>query len=351
MSANPLYYSICPVYVASHVSKALGWLDSELLAVDARAQRLERHPSGQGAVIHSRHSERYQIRDGGNVPALSARADHSDTVLLASTEVNQGGQVVVRADAPLWRVADLKGLRLGLSRSEDNTRVDWWRANSQRSLQLALRRAGVSDAEVHWVDVAHSPSSGEWRAARAAASNTERVLQLPFTPEFAALERGEVDAIYSTQGRSRIYENTGRFKVIEDLSHAPDWVARIATTPYTLVASKALVDERPEVAVAWLRANLRAARWIRENPLEAARILHQVTYDATVDDVLEVVQATDFTPSLAARNLAALRHGKDWLRQQHYLQNDFAIDAWAQPQWLAQAHASLAELTEVHHGA
>ncbi|MBK4999740.1 ABC transporter substrate-binding protein [Pseudomonas sp. S31] len=346
MSAKQPFYSICPVFVASHISRHLGWLESELAAVDARATGLESHPSGQGAVIHSRHSDRYQIRDGGNVPAISARADHSDTVLIGSTDINQGGQIVVRADAPLWRLADLQGRRIGVSHSQDASRVDWWRANSLRSVQIALQQAGLAADAVHWVDVSHAPAPGAWRSQTPHTSKEQKVLQLAFTPELTALDRGEVDAIYTTQGRAQIYERTGRFKVLENLAASADWVARIATTPYTLVASRALVSERPEVVVAWLRANIRAAQWIKQNTLEAAKIFHEVTYDATVEDVVQVIDGVDFTPSLSPQNLAALDIGKNWLLANGFIHNDFNVAQWAQPQWLGQASASLVTLED-----
>ncbi|HCL3953198.1 TPA: ABC transporter substrate-binding protein [Pseudomonas aeruginosa] len=340
-SADQLYFSICPVFVVSHVSHRLGLLEQELAAVGESALGLEQHPSGQGALIHSRHSDRYQVRDGGNVPAISARADHSDTVLLGSTDINQGGQIVVRAEAPLWRLEDLRGRRIGVSHSLDAQRVDWWRANSLRSIHIALRHSGLEAAEVQLVDVPHAPGNGPWRGADGALNKEQRTLRLPFTPELAALEEGRVDAIYTTQGRAEIYERTGRFKVLADLSRLPDWVARIATTPYTLVASRALVEERPQVAVAWLRANIRAAQWVREQPRQAAEIFHKATYDATVEDVLRVIEGVDFTPSLAPRNLAGLTIGKNWLRDNGFIRNDFAIEDWARPEFLAQAWDSL----------
>lgn len=331
------YYSICPVFVVSHVALERGFLQEELDQVGAGLQTLESFAGDEGALVHARHSAQLQIRDGGNVPAIWARADISDTVLLGTTNINQGGQIVVRVDSGIHTVQQLAGRRLGVSKSLDTRRVDWWRANSLRSLQLALELGGVARDAVQFVDVVHGPQG----ARPAFRSKEERTLGLSFTPELGALARGEVDAIYSTQGRPEIYERTGEFKVIQDLSRAPDWTVRIATTPYTLVASRTLVEEHPQVVVAWLRANIRAARWAREAPLEAARIFHQATYDATVEDVLRVIDGVDFTPSLSAQNLAAVRIGKDWLLDNGFISNDFDVHEWADGRFLAQALSGL----------
>jgi ABC-type nitrate/sulfonate/bicarbonate transport system substrate-binding protein len=331
------YYSICPVFVVSHVALERGFLHEELDKVGAGLQTLDSFSRDEGGLVHARHSAEFQIRDGGNVPAIWARADVSDTVLLGTTNINQGGAVVVRVDSGIHTVQQLLGRRLGVSKSLDPRRVDWWRANSLRSLQLALDLAGVARDSVEFVDVPHAAQ----RPNVEVRSKEERTLGLGFTPELGALARGEVDAIYSTQGRPEIYERTGQYKVIQDLTRAPDWTVRIATTPYTLVASRALVEQHPEVAVAWLRANIRAARWVREAPLEAARIFHKATYDATVEDVLRVIDGVDFTPSLSAQNLAAVRIGKDWLRDNGFIANDFDVQDWADGRFLEQALTGL----------
>ncbi|EMH4161732.1 ABC transporter substrate-binding protein [Pluralibacter gergoviae] len=338
VSVQP-YYSICPVFVVSHISLKLGYLNEELRKAGAVPQSLESLGSDRSAVVHAQHSERYQVRDGGNVPAIWAKADHNDTVLLGTTEINQGGQVVVRVDSGIHQVHQLSGRRLGVSKNLDQRRVDWWRANSLRSLHLALALANVNRDRVQFVDVEHATAPG--LTVPSGQTKEQRTLNLGFTPEFGALDRGEVDAIYTTQGRAQIYERTGRFKVIEDLSHSPDWTVRIATTPYTLVASRALVEEYPQVPIAWLRANIRAARWVSANPLAAAKLFHEATYDATVADVLNVIEGVDFTPSLSARNLAAVRIGKDWLRDNGFIHNDFDIEQWASPSLLEQAFEGL----------
>lgn len=343
---SEIFHSICPVYVASHVALALGYLERELGRVNASLRSLDTLPGDDGRLAHARHTLDYQIRDGGNIPAIWARAEHAETVLLGSTFVNQGGQIVVRVDSGLLHVRQLRGHRFGVSRSLDTRRVDWWRANSQRSIALALALHGVAADEVEFVDVghgeafSHTPFGGP--GANDARGKEETTLDLPFTPEFGALDRGEVDAIYSTQGRAQIYERTGRFKIIEDLSRSPDWTVQLAASPYTLAASRRLVEERPEIAIAYLRANIQAARWIRDHLRQAAEIFHARTYDATLDDVLAVIAHVDFTPSLSDLNLAAIDLGKRFLLERGFIGKDFDVAAWADRGLLQQALDSVA---------
>lgn len=337
------YYSICPVYVVSHVAHDLGWLEEELGRAGAALAGLGTLPEGQAPLVHARHSETYQMRDGGNIPAIWARAEHADTVLVGSTWVEAGGQIVVRTGDDIRRVQDLSGRRFGLSKSRDTRRVDWWRANSQRNAGLALALAGLSLKDVEVIDIEHGspqPRPGAWHGWDE-RSKEDITFNLPFTPEIHALADGRVDAIYTTQGRAQIYERSGRFRVIEDLARYPDWTLQIAASPYTLAVSRPLATERRDVVVAWLRANIRAARWIESNPADAARLLHRHTYHATVADVARAIAPIDFLPSLSARNLHAIDIGKAFLRDHGYLQNDFDVAAWADTSFLEEALASL----------
>lgn len=338
-----LHYSICPVYVASHAAHDLGYLREELERAGATLTPLSTLPDGQAPVAHARHDQTWQVRDGGNIPALWARADHADTVLVGSTHVQAGGQLVVRVDDDIRRVQDLAGRRFGLSKSLDTRRVDWWRANSQRNAGLALGLAGLGWDEVETVDIEHGhPAQGarathDWEGR----SKQDIVFKLPFTPEFGALADGRVDAIYTTQGRATIYERSGRFRVIEDLARYPDWTLQLAASPYTLAVSPALARERRDLVVAWLRANLRAARWIDAHPDAAARLLHRHVYHETVADVAAQIAQIDFAPSLSPYHLVGLQIGADFLHTAGYASRAVDVAAWADASFLEEALASL----------
>lgn len=339
-----LHYSICPVYVASHAAHDLGYLREELERAGATLTSLATLPDGQAPVAHARHDQQWQVRDGGNIPALWARADHADTVLVGSTHVQAGGQLVVRTGDGIRRVQDLAGRRFGLSKSLDTRRVDWWRANTQRNAGLALELAGLGWNDVEVVDVEHgstNPAPRAWHDWEG-RSKHDIVANLPFTPEFGALARGEVDVIYTTQGRAQIYERSGAFRVIEDLARYPDWTLQLAASPYTLAVSAALARDRRDVVVAWLRASLRAARWIDARPAEAAKLLHRHVYNDTEADVAAQVAQIDFAPSLSARNLTGLQIGADFLHASGYMSRAVDVAAWADGSFLAEALASLA---------
>jgi len=112
-----VYYTICPVFNAANVAVELGWLHEEFKKVRARGIYLRSLPDNQGWIPHYTHSLPNLFRDGGAIPTIQAKADLADTKLIGLTGTQTGGQILVRAQADIWRVADLKGRKIGLIRS------------------------------------------------------------------------------------------------------------------------------------------------------------------------------------------------------------------------------------------
>ncbi len=160
----------------------------------------------------------------------------------------------------------------------------------------------------------------------------ERNLASLYTREIGALLAGEVEAIHSNRGRSLTYQAQGNVKAIEDLGRYPDWTSQIANSPFTLAVSEELASEHPEVVVAYLKAAIKAGRWIKDHPLEAAGIFSKVLpgWDAGV--VAESVTRFDLAPSLSPQNLAGINIEKEFLLKHGYIKNDFDVNDWADPE-------------------
>src|SRR5471032_689602 len=124
-----VFYTICPVLVASNIAVEFGWL------------------------AHYRHSLTPLFRDGGAIPTIWAKADLTDTTLIATTATPSGGQIVVRSDADLFRIEDLRGKRIGLGISSNPERIDFSRASAHFGLQQALKLGGLALADVEIVDL------------------------------------------------------------------------------------------------------------------------------------------------------------------------------------------------------
>lgn len=336
------FYTICPVLVASNVAVELGWLDEEFKLADAKATYLRSLPENAGWLPHYRHSHDRLFRDGGAYPTIWAKADLADTTLIALTGSQVGGQIVVRADAGIRRVADLRQRRLGLTRSLNREKIDFARATAERGVEVALSLAGLKRADVEIVDLDERDEPHFEPAAKPAELWRQYgVDRSAGGTDVEALRAGAVDAIYSHPGRAHGLVRTGEFTVIEDLSRSPDWTAQLANGPYTTAVNSAFAREHPEIVIAFLRAAIRAGRWINANRAAAAEIFRRVTFYPHADLIAAQIQTVDFVPNLSAQNLAATELNKNFLRSHGYVKNDFDVRAWADERFLRAAHSSL----------
>jgi ABC-type nitrate/sulfonate/bicarbonate transport system substrate-binding protein len=336
---HDVLYTICPVFVASNIALELGILDEEFRRVAAKPRYLRSLPDNAGWLPHFRHSLPNLFRDGGAIPTIWARADLTDTTLIATTFAQSAGQILVRTNSDLHRVADLKGRRIGLTRSQSTEKIDFVRGTAERGIELALSIAGLERDDVDIVILNEAEAKPVAPANRPAEN--WGYLHQHVAQDLLALQDGRVDAIYSSPARSAPLVASGDYKVIEDLDRHPDWTLRVTNGPYTTAVNTEFAKAHPEIVVAWLRAAIRAGQWINANRSAAADIFARVTTYRNTAQIASLIQHFDFVPSLSPRNLAGLTIQKDFLRSHGYVTNDFAIEAWADSRYLDEAHASL----------
>lgn len=340
IGAREAWYTLCPTFVASNVAQEFGWIEEELRKVGASLSYLRALPVEQGYLPHFSHRFEHLFRDGGNIPSIWAKADNVDTTLIGLTQSHHGGHIVVRASDPARRVADLKGRRFGLSKSGNRDKIDWWRATSEQGILNALALAGLDRAEVDVVDVAHD-DRGFGNAARPSALWATRRGDLVFSAEAQALRNGEVDAIYASHGRALGLERTGQFKTIEDFSRYPDWTLQVANSPYALTVRTDFAGGNRDIVVAFLRAVVRAARWLNANRAAGAEILFRTTYHPNPRDIAAAIARTDFLPMLSPLKLAGIDAQKRFLKERGYISRNFATADWADTSYLEEALATL----------
>jgi ABC-type nitrate/sulfonate/bicarbonate transport system substrate-binding protein len=342
-----LLYTICPVLVASNVALELGWIHDELAKVAAKPVYLRSGASDVPWPAHYNHASDRLIRDGGNSPAIWSKADLRPTVLIGLTQAQPAGKIIVRADDDIYRVADLKGRRIGLYKSQRNEKIDHRRATSEHGILAALAVHGLTRSDVQIVDVEDADSHAEvpaetpagiWAQRRASTTSTEGVR----SAEARALADGRIDALYDYSiGVAKHLEATGRFKVIEDLDRYPDWTLWIANAPRTISVSKEFAEANRDVIVGFLRAAIRAGRWINANPDAAADIFYRTTIYADRDEIAKALRGYDLVPNLSAQNLAGLAIEKKFLLDHKYIVNDFDVGEWADASYLEEALAGV----------
>ena len=147
-----VYYTNCPLISASNVDQELGWTREEFkkLGVEYAFLRSTRDNDWYPHYIHNLDN---LIRFGGLFPPIAAHADNRRTRLLGVTHApHEGGCMLVRSRDDIYRMDELKGKKIGLSKSLNQIKNDWWRVQEHQGIELMLRMNGMTMDDVEIVE-------------------------------------------------------------------------------------------------------------------------------------------------------------------------------------------------------
>jgi ABC-type nitrate/sulfonate/bicarbonate transport system substrate-binding protein len=345
-----VYYTNCPLVSASNVDQELGWTREEYKKIGVQYAFL-RSTRENDWYPHYIHNLDNLIRFGGLFPPIHVHADIRRTRLLGVTHVYEGGVMMVRSRDDIYRMTDLTGKKIGLSKSLNKIKNDWWRIQEEQGIELMLRMNGMTRDDVKIVEF---PYADDWYNKPEMLDPMENPSELwlkrdhkrdlAFRPLETALEKGVIDAMYSqSKVLSCLSELTGKFKAIEDLSRYPDWTLQVANVPAVITCTDVMAEKHPELAVTFMKGMIKVGRWANEHKHAAAAILDKQTFYKDVEDTFEGIRLVDMVPNLSPQNLASVEIGKDFMLSHGYIKNDFDVKKWAAPEFLEQAAKELLE--------
>lgn len=346
-----VYYTNCPLVSASNIDQELGWTKEEFkkLGIQYAFLRSRRENNWYPHYIHNLDN---LIRFGGLFPPIHVHADIRRTRLLGTTQVYEGGCMLVRARDNLYRMKELRGKKIGLSKSLNTVKCDWWRIQEEQGIELMLRLNDMTRDEVQIVEF---PYPDDWYDKEEMVGppmenpselwlKRDHKHDLAFRPLETALEKGAVDAIYTQSGPlQHLQEATGKFKAIEDLARHPDWTLQVANVPAVITCTDVMAEKHPQLVVAFMKGMLKVGRWANEHKHAAAAILDKQTFYLDVEDTYQGIKHVDLVPNLCPQNLAAIEIGKDFMLSHGYIQHDFEVKKWAAPEFVEQAAKELIE--------
>jgi len=346
-----VWYTNCPLVSASNVDQELGWTREEFKKIGVKYDYF-RNTRENDFYPHYIHNLDNLIRFGGLFPPVAVHADVRRTRLLGVTHVpHEGGVMLVRAKDEIYSMSDLKGKKIGLSKSLNKIKNDWWRIQEHQGIELMLRMNGMTMDDIKLVEF---PYADDWYndpgMLEPLYNPSDLWLQrdhkhdLAFRPLETALEKGVIDAMYSqSKVLSVLSEATGKFAIIEDLSRRPDWRLQVANIPAAITCTDVMAEKHPELAVAFMKGMIRVGRWANEHKRAAAAILDRQTYYLDVEDTYRGIKDVDMVPNLSPLNLAAVEVGKNFMLSHGYIKKDFDVHEWAAPEFLEQAAKELLE--------
>ena len=347
-----VWYTNCPMISANNVDQELGWCREEYKKIGVQYAYFRSSPENN-FYPHYVHNLDNLIRFGGLFPPVHVQADIRRTRLLGVTHApKEGGVMMVRARDDIYRMVELKGKKIGLSRSQNKIKTDWWGIQEEQGIELMLRMNGMTREDVQIVEF---PYADDWYNNPEMVGPTmenpselwlkrDHKNDLAFRPLETALEKGLIDAMYMQSGPlSQLSELTGKFKSIEDLARYPDWTLQVANIPAAITCTEEMAQKHPELVVAFLKGMIKVGRWANEHKRAAAAILDKQTFYRDVAATYEGIKPIDLVPNLSPQNLVSVEIGKDFMLSHGYIKNDFDVRKWAAPEFLEQAARELLE--------
>ena len=346
-----VFYTNCGMVSASNVDQELTWCRTDFAAIGVDyAHLLSRRENDW--YPHYIHNLDNLVRFGGLYPTIHVQADIRRTRLLGATPTYEGGCMLVRAKDRIYKMSHLKGKRIGLSKSLNTLKADWWRITEHYGI---LNMLMLNDMSIEDVEIVEFPDADDWytdpkmcgpvnSATEFYMGKVDHKRTLITRPLETALLEGKVDAIYThSKTWQHLQEETGKIAAIEDLSRHPDWRLQANNEPAVITCSDVMAEQHPELVVTFLKAMIKVGRWANEHKRAAAAILDRQTYYRDVEDTYQCIKHIDMVPSLSPKNLAQIEIGKDFMLEHGYIKRDFDVHAWAAPEFLEQAAKELIE--------
>lgn len=264
-----LWYTRCPVPTPLGIAARLGWLEEAFRAHGVAIESIVDSRDPAVRASHFNHTLAWSFRQGGSVPPIRARAEGRATRLVGITWTDEFQAIVTLPSRGIQNLRDLKGRRFGVPRHAGGV-VDFQRATALKGLVSGLSLEGLPPTDVEIVDIPAEEPSILLGADGPSLFGQKR--RLPYSAEFAALIRGEVEAVFvkGTQGIT-IANLFGAVPLVEFGFH-PDPRIRINSgSPRILTVDDTFAQERPDLVAVLIATIARVGLWAETHPEDARR--------------------------------------------------------------------------------
>ncbi|TDV13967.1 ABC transporter substrate-binding protein [Paraburkholderia caballeronis] len=338
-----LWYTRCPAPTPFGIAAQQGLLQQEFAADGIDVAALQDADDVLIRRSHFTHSQPWSFRQGGNIPALWARSQGSDTRLIGVSWVDEF-QALLTLDPHLEATrASLAGRRFGLPLNTRAQVVDFHRATALRGFASLLDAAGASLADVELIELPHAPRGLE-DAKPAADAPIGAWLDAQRSHEFAreaqALLRGEVDVVFVKGATGLDIANVTGARVLIDIGAQRDRRLHANNgTPRPLTVDAQLLRERPDLVERVLVRTLDVGDWAGAHPVEVASYIGREVRSAEhwVRRAYPGGLHRQLAIGLDADALDALSNFKRFLFEHAFIPNDFDFAQWVDPAPLAAA--------------
>lgn len=343
---DTIWYTRCNIPTPLGVSAQLGLYQQEFASDGITIKSLQESDNPLELDSHFEHTLPHSFRLGGAVPAIWARAKGQDTRVIGISWIDEYQAILALPGSGIRTAKDLKGRKLALPKRRDrDDSVDVARASALRGLLTALETEGLGYSDAEWIDVPGNRSLREVSEIAAPDTGVRRRRSHSYTDVAHALVKGEVDAIYVKDVRGAETAHLLGAQVVVDLGFHPDpWVHVNNSTPRPLTINAATLNEHPELVRRFLKQIAEADVWARRNPEQTLAAISRETnwteawvrfaYGDKIHESLGV--------DLLEKSVKGLNLFKDFLLKWGFINRDFNVQDWIDPQPLRSLYSEAA---------
>ncbi|SNR85414.1 ABC-type nitrate/sulfonate/bicarbonate transport system, substrate-binding protein [Methylobacillus rhizosphaerae] len=326
---DTLWYTRCPVPTPLGLAARQDWFTQEFQPDNITINTLQETRDPALRESHYDHKLPHSFRQGGNVPAIWAKANGADTKVIGLNWIDEAQLILALPTAGIKEPQDLKGKRIALPRNHIS--IDHQRASALRGIIVTLDTAGLTSKDIELIDLEIPQPDGDsgWSSGTRAAYSTE----------LEALKNGKVDVIFTKGARGVEVAEANGLTVIYDVRHHPDPKVRANNgAPRPITVDSELLRKRPDLVIRFLRRIVDAGKWAAAHEAETAAYIAKES-GSTTDYVhkayghdIHLHQGTSLNPDL----IQALEGYKDFLLEWGFINTDFDVNAWIDPAPLAE---------------
>lgn len=334
---DTLWYTRCPVPTPLGIAAQQGLIEEEFRADGIQVRTLQDVTDPTLRDSHYDHTLANSFRQGGNIPAIWARASGRATKVIGLTWTDEAQVILTLPKNNIRSIGDLRGKKLGVL-VNPQIKIDFWRATTLRAYVAALKLERLAHTDVKLVDLVRTD-------AHLGGTSRGWARQDPkSSPEVAALLSGEVDAIFHKGSRGLEIADAIGAEVVFDLGKHPDPSVRVNNgSPRTLTIDEGLLSGRPDIAARIVKRVIQAGRWAETHPREAVAYVAAET--GSTEQAVERAYGKDvgshLRTDLEESSIAALQDFTDFLHEWRFLPDNFDVRSWIDAGPLTQAKREL----------
>ncbi|MGC3983712.1 MAG: aliphatic sulfonate ABC transporter substrate-binding protein [Pseudorhodoferax sp.] len=272
-------------YSAILLARQNGWVEEELKKLGHASAKVSWTQFAGGPPVNEAFaSGNIDVAALGDTPALVGHASGIDNRLVGLAYKGGGAQaLLVRADAPYRSVKELKGKKVATLRG----------GNVHELLVLILAEAGLKLSDVEFIN-------------------------LGLQDQGTALLKGDIEAALAWDPLFTRLETEGSARILRDGQG-------LKNNLNPIIASAAVLKERPDFVKAYLRAAERGAQALRGQPEASAKALAQ-GFGLTPEQTLKAFSRSVWLPPVDAEVRAELNRSVGFLLDNRLVRNKLDVE-------------------------